>query len=688
MEQSNNKIEGESKKAKHLICDQCKVELPNEASMRQHLLGQKHKKLIDAEEDRKRVERKCGLFIRGFSPNVDKDTILSYFSKFGKVVWVHFDHSFLLLDYDDPTPASNVINRTHYLGGQRLMVKYRQLRRQVTAQKKEESNDFVERLKDVPNFEDQLEMLGQNLQPASQQQFPKYNKVCKDLYNALCHTFPYCRIHPFGSTITGLEFNNSDVDVFISGVKWGNNDVPYLYRAKSLLLNSHLFANVIVIPQAKIPILKCVHVETGINCDINLKNMLGVCNSRLINYYMNLDPKLRKIMIALKFWAKTHKITGQNHLFTNYSLNLMLIFFLQHNPFRFPSILKLQENPQFFNNQDGWNGGFQPIMFTCSELHCTSVSKLLEMFFSFYVEYEYGINVICPYLGVFVKKQTFKEPNSLPNTFNTYKQYVAATNLPLKVETAICVQDPFEHSRNTTPIVSTATLETFVSFCRLGKKFCQENEGPILYKLLTEVPENVTALTVVKSQSSQFSIPMRPGMKYIEEKHKSGPERHKAWFESMVKFTKIVLKDFLRLEMTEITNTASKTKHKKADGQSDVYAETTPVCFKCRGKLNLWQARKSTAKNKPEGEEPKKGVIEKEIAITEQLCVLYKDVYPDDDIINFEINLEHFTDPPKVTIDVKKVAAYKNSFKSFVTFFSVKLPAWFKVFEQEQNECL
>lgn len=65
MEESNKKTGNDAKKAKYLTCDQCKVELPNEASMRQHLLGQKHKKLNDAEEDRKRVERKCGLFIRG-----------------------------------------------------------------------------------------------------------------------------------------------------------------------------------------------------------------------------------------------------------------------------------------------------------------------------------------------------------------------------------------------------------------------------------------------------------------------------------------------------------------------------------------------------------------------------------------------------------------------------------------------
>lgn len=65
MEESNEKDGVNTKKAQYLICEWCKIEFPDEVSMRQHLLGQKHKKLNDAEQERKRVEQKCGLFIRG-----------------------------------------------------------------------------------------------------------------------------------------------------------------------------------------------------------------------------------------------------------------------------------------------------------------------------------------------------------------------------------------------------------------------------------------------------------------------------------------------------------------------------------------------------------------------------------------------------------------------------------------------
>ncbi|KAJ8919270.1 hypothetical protein NQ315_003854 [Exocentrus adspersus] len=670
-----------------LTCHLCKVNLPNEISMRQHLQGHKHRKLASAEGEKERIEKKCGLFIRGYPSQFPKDAVLEYFYPFGKIVFVQFKPSFLLLDYEDPAVAANVINRVHELGGHRLTIQYRQPRRQApkVPDQDDVSADVIQTLKDISNFDDQVTILLQKIQPSTNEQFPKYNKVCEDLYRILERAFPYCRIHPFGSTITGLGINNSDVDVFISGVKQGDQDVPYLIWAKRRLVQSRLFTNVIVIPHAKIPILKCVHVATGLSCDINMRNMLGVCNSNLINYYLSLDPKLRKLMIVLKFWARTHKITGQNHLFTNYSLNLMLIFFLQHAPFCIPSVLRLQRNPQFFNNQDGWNGGFEPLSFRNPQLIELSLLQLLEMFFDFYIKFDYGINIICPYLGKPLKKQQFKHPESLPDCYFIYKSYVAATGQHLKVDTAICIQDPFEHIKTATPIVSSTTLETFINLCRLGKKFCEEKRGPILFKLLTETPPSTNSLTVIKSESSKFVIPMRPSLKYIEEKYKTIAERHNAWFKSVTKFTTMVLKDILKFEVSEINTPVSNSKHMKAKGQKDVHDnlnELGEIRFKCNCKLNLWQARKSTAKaNKPE---VKQSIVEKEIAITEQICGSIAGAMPKDDVIKFEICFQFCADPPTTEIHIKSIAAYKNSFKSFITFFIAKLPAWFKAFEQEQ----
>ncbi|KAJ8953610.1 hypothetical protein NQ318_003034 [Aromia moschata] len=671
------------------VCNLCKVELPNESAMRQHLLGKKHKKLDSAENERRRVEMKCGIFIKGYPPDITQDVIMNYFSKFGKIVWVRFGHAFVLMDYEEPSSAEEILKRIHYLGGARLIIKYRYLGHQVQAEKPkaEEWNGFIGSLRDIATFEDQIQMLCQNLQPSVHVQFPKYRKICDDLYDILSAAFPQCRVHPFGSTITGLHFNESDVDVYISGIKRDECDVPYLRRTQQLLNRSRRFSNVFVIPKAKIPILKCVHLETRISCDLNLRNMLGVCNSHLIGYYLNVDPKVRHLMLTLKYWARVHKITGQNYLFSNYSLIMMVLFFLQQEPYRLPSVFCLQQNPRFSFCQHGWNGGFEPLPVDSRAIKSTPLLALLRDFFTFYLDFSYGIDAICPYLGRPLRKEDFRCPETLPDAFSYYKRHVESEP-PLEVDRSVCLQDPFEHSRNTTAFVSPSTLNVFVGFCRLGKATCStaDNEG-VLYRLVTEVPVDQKCATVLTSDLGQFVIPMQPGLKRIEEKHHTVPERQGAWFESVRGFTRIVLRDILRLEVAELDSSASRNKIRRNEGQSDVCGEreTDSVCYACNGKLNLWDARKSTAKGGASEKTPDaNGIIEKEIALTTKMCKLYK-VVPQMDVIDFKITLEHHSEPPRASVKLEKTGGYKNSFKSFSRFLSAKLPLWFRTYENEEE---
>lgn len=46
-------------------CDICSVELPSKVCMEEHESGQKHMKLLNAKNERMRVELKCGIFVKG-----------------------------------------------------------------------------------------------------------------------------------------------------------------------------------------------------------------------------------------------------------------------------------------------------------------------------------------------------------------------------------------------------------------------------------------------------------------------------------------------------------------------------------------------------------------------------------------------------------------------------------------------
>lgn len=528
-------------------------------------------------------------------------------------------------------------------------------------------------------------MLIAELQPDPQAQCRTYERVCEDLFQILHSYYPYCKVFPFGSTITGLSFKKSDLDIYIFGINNGE-EVRHLYKVKRVLLDSRFFSNTIVIANAKIPIMKCVHMRTKLNCDINIRNMLGVCNSKLILYYLKLAPKIKTIIIILKFWGKVHKLTGQNHLFTNYSLTLMLLFFLQHQPYHVPTVYSLQRDPSCNNIQDGWNGGFRELYRYPSKLHEESVVRILLNFFRFYTDFEYSINVINPYLGIAIRKEAFGKPETLPCAYAMYIHHVKSDRCkPLKIESSVCVQDPFEHCRNTTPVVTDSTLMAFINLCRSGAKICEEGEDNFLYKLFTIEPENFRPQLLFGAISRQCVIPMGLNNSYLYKKVNmtSQKDRKKEifslWIDSFNKFTKTILCDVFCFEVKEIEHTAHK--NMKKEGQTDIHDQVNEQRFMCTAMLNLWSNRKTGGKLTRDLE--KAPVLEKEIAISKKLLDIYKDIKPNESILECEVILAPKEDPPGITVEIKKIKSYKKIFKSFADFYVSHFPNWFKTYEKE-----
>ncbi|XP_023028182.2 LOW QUALITY PROTEIN: speckle targeted PIP5K1A-regulated poly(A) polymerase [Leptinotarsa decemlineata] len=662
--------------------------------MMQHLSGQKHLKLYHGKEEQMRIARKCGIFVTGYPPYICQEIILKYFFSYGKVVFTYFGNYFLLVDYAEPSDALTVLRGNHYLGGRKLTVQYRELRTQQPFNKYsqiEDHDDFHKQLKNMKTLSEQVTSLAEYLEVGNNRKYPVYMRVCDDLQNSLQYTFPRVQIFPFGSTITGLDFKNSDIDLYIKGVRNRENNVPFLYKIKHILMHSQRFTNCIVIAHAKIPILKCIHIESNINCDINIKNKLGVCNSELINYYLKLDFKIREAMVIIKYWAKIHKIAGQNHLFTNYSLSLMMIFFLQQKPHEVPSVRLLQEDEKFASYQDGWNGGFKQKEYNNYTLRNISLAELLADFFEFYSNFDYSTFIICPYLGVKMKKEAFKTPEQLPEHYNTYKDFIKVEgNVALKVEVSICIQDPFEHSRNATPAVSESTLNIFINLCRQGKQICKDGPVGLLYKLLTEKTTEYKSEQLLKCNFSQFTVPMGINVKYLSKNIDDNVSNRRQvieeeWFESANKFLVTVLKEFLNFDVKETTKEDTDIKAKRSEGQTDVHdKEKIPVfSYRCSAKLDLWQLRKSTLKNL--NTKDIVGIVNKEKEVTKQLLMLYKDLAPTEKILDFEITIQKKSVPVQLLIDLTKICSYKKTFKSFCTFFAANFIYWFETYEKELN---
>ncbi|KIJ56368.1 hypothetical protein M422DRAFT_23649 [Sphaerobolus stellatus SS14] len=151
------------------------------------------------------------------------------------------------------------------------------------------------------------------------------------------------RVLPFGSTQYNVSTASSDIDLVVldpdrrQGFTPKNaKDLPEIYDTKAIgrALFKKGFTNVIAITGANVPIVKFHDPRTGLDCDINVNDRLGLTNTLLIRRYCNLVPYLRPMIMTIKSWAKPlglNNPSGQHgpSTFSSYALAIMAIGYLQ-----------------------------------------------------------------------------------------------------------------------------------------------------------------------------------------------------------------------------------------------------------------------------------------------------------------------------------------------------------------------
>lgn len=79
--------------------------------------------------------------------------------------------------------------------------------------------------------------------------------------------------------------------------------------------------------------VKFLDPVTGMECDINVNDQLGLINSRMLKIYCDMSPVLRPMLFAVKAWAKPLGLNNPSGMgprtFSSYALALMTIGFLQ-----------------------------------------------------------------------------------------------------------------------------------------------------------------------------------------------------------------------------------------------------------------------------------------------------------------------------------------------------------------------
>ncbi|KAJ2906570.1 Poly(A) RNA polymerase cid13 [Zalerion maritima] len=237
------------------------------------------------------------------------------------------------------------------------------------------------------------------------------------------------KVHLFGSSANLLCSDDSDVDICIE-TAWKDLTVCMI----SNLLGSKGMEKVVCIRSAKVPIVKIWDPELHLACDMNINNTLALDNTHMVKTYVEIDERVRPLIMVTKYWTKMRVINeaGIGGTFSSYTWICLIISFLQ---LRKPPVLPaLHQRPhQRLAAKSG-----KPISKFADDLNqlrgfgSKNKETLGELLFGFFRFYAYEFDYDKYALSVRLGKMVTKEEKSW---------HVAINN-------RLAVEEPFNTGRN------------------------------------------------------------------------------------------------------------------------------------------------------------------------------------------------------------------------------------------------
>ena len=157
--------------------------------------------------------------------------------------------------------------------------------------------------------------------------------------------------------------------------------------------------------QARVPIVKFTHRDTGVQCDISFKNRLSVVNTAWIRQCVDADPRVRSLLVIVRYFAKLYDLAGGGGggKLSSYALTLLGITFLQlTKPPLLHSVAALQAVPDLHCDLvDGWNCAFadEKSLPKLQPANSLSTLQLLAEFFAWASTLDFDSVMLCPLLG-------------------------------------------------------------------------------------------------------------------------------------------------------------------------------------------------------------------------------------------------------------------------------------------------
>lgn len=205
-------------------------------------------------------------------------------------------------------------------------------------------------------------------------------------------------VEPFGSRVTGVANDQSDLDLQI---KWESNDDEKTAYFRALTWAQR---NTEVVVGRQIPagpLVLSIHViPLDITLDMTFFSPYVVANSSLIEYFFRVQPMARKLFFLLKEWKQQTNLSAKFH---HHIIIMMIVFYLQQQRY-LPPIVSLLVGPVISN--DTFNTAFAES--TTVFQRPTDLLGLLRSFFAYWSLFDWTRNGACMSDGQVRPKESFR----------------------------------------------------------------------------------------------------------------------------------------------------------------------------------------------------------------------------------------------------------------------------------------
>uniref|UniRef100_A0A4W4EFX3 RNA uridylyltransferase n=1 Tax=Electrophorus electricus TaxID=8005 RepID=A0A4W4EFX3_ELEEL len=164
----------------------------------------------------------------------------------------------------------------------------------------------------------------------SEEDFQERQTVLHRMEAIIQRHLPSCSLRLYGSCLTRFAFKTSDINIDVTFLPFQMTQPDVLIQVLDILKKSAEFTDVESDFHAKVPVVFCRDVASGLLCKVSAGNDVACLTTNHLAALGRLEPRLIPLVLAFRYWAKLCHVDCQAEGgIPSYSLSLMVVFFLQ-----------------------------------------------------------------------------------------------------------------------------------------------------------------------------------------------------------------------------------------------------------------------------------------------------------------------------------------------------------------------